>query len=81
MNSALNTVIFLFRWWFGTAQFDRIAEMVRNLIFSDMANADKGKLVKETFWDEVARLKAGWSTGALIDIVIGLIRAKYEQKK
>ena len=80
LNAALNSAFAAFRWWLGTAQFDRVSEVVRNLIFSDMPNAEKGTLVKDTFWDEVERTKKGWATGLILDGVIWLTRARFEQK-
>jgi hypothetical protein len=79
LTAALNGAYATFRWWLGTDQFDRISTVVRNLIFSDLPGEDKKKIVIDTFWDEVERLKKQWSTGMILDGIIWLTRARFEQ--
>ena len=80
LMAAVNAAYAAFRWWLGTEQFDRVSLTVRNLIFSELTGPEKGALVKNTFWDEVERLKKGWSTGLILDGIIWLTRARFERK-
>jgi hypothetical protein len=79
MNALFNTAFAAFRWWLGTAQFDRVSELVRKLIFSDMPGTQKKELVIEQFWDEVERLRKA-PAGILIDGIIFFTRLKYEAR-
>ncbi|NCC23027.1 MAG: hypothetical protein EOM26_11305 [Alphaproteobacteria bacterium] len=75
MNDVLITSAFtLIRYSIGSGLFDRTANVVRNLIHSDMPGADKKAQVVAYIMQEGAAL-----SGIAIDLVIAIVRARYEK--
>ena len=75
MNSTLITSAFVaIRFAIGSGLFDRVAALVRNLIYSRMPGDDKKKLVEEFVQKEGAAL-----SGIALDLVIAIVRARFEK--
>ena len=75
MNSPLILSAFaLIRYAVGSGLFDRTASLVRNLIYAQIPGEDKKAAVKEFLRKEGAAL-----SGIAIDLVIAIVRARYEK--
>lgn len=63
------------RRYVGTGVFDRIKDLVLELMEQDLSWEDKAKLVRDAVWAEVPKLRQ-----AVIDLAIGTVMAKFDIK-
>lgn len=75
MNAYLTIAFNLIRLAVSSGLFDRVSSMVRNLIGADMSGDEKKALVKSFLAENGLHLG-----GILLDLVIAITRARYEQK-
>jgi hypothetical protein len=76
MQQSLITAAYtLIRFAIGSGLFDRASALVRNLIFADIPGDEKKAQVIEFLKREGAAL-----SGIAIDLIIAIVRARYEQK-
>ena len=77
MNSILiDSAFVLIRYAVGSGLFDRTASLVRNLIYAQIPGDDKKAAVIEFLKKEGAAL-----SGIALDLVIAIVRARFEQPK
>ena len=75
MNTTLMTSAYtLIRYAIGSGLFDRTANLVRNLIHAQIPGTEKKARVVEFVKMESAAL-----SGIAIDLVIAIVRARYEK--
>ena len=75
MNTYITIAFNLIRLAVSSGLFDRVASVVRNLIYSPMSGDEKKAIVKQFLADNGIELG-----GILLDLVIAITRARYEQK-
>ena len=75
MNNAFIAAAYgMIRYAIGSGLFDRVADLVRNLIHADMPGDEKKGRVIEFVKKEGAAL-----SGIALDLVIAIVRARFEK--
>ena len=79
MRPTIRIIYTLFRIYIGSQHFDRMAQLVKDLIDMDMPGADKKKAFISAFWSELELLRKG-DVGILTDLMISIVRWRFEPK-
>jgi hypothetical protein len=77
----LPTIVYVaVRWASGPENFDQLATLIKELIYSDLPGEEKKKRVQQFVLTELSEFRGsfGMGWGIVLDLIIAVVRVKYE---